>query len=386
MSDYDEAVTPERQAAASRVDRLPAVAAAGWRNWPVGEISEIDPLGDDRWGRFVKLHPQSSVFHTPQWLDAIRRTYGFRPTVFSTATPEGELDNAIVFCRVKSWLTGNRLVSLPFSDHCEPLVGSPTALAGILTHVGQKLADEKLHYLEIRPRCNMVYAGPVARSTTRYCCHTLDLSPSVETLFHNCHKSSTQRKIARAEREQLVIEAGRSGRLLNSFYQLLEVTRQRHHLPPQPRIWFRNLIDCFGENLEIRVAYKERQPLAAILTITHKNTLVYKYGCSDARFHNLGAMQSLFWRAITDAKSLGLASLDFGRSDLANPGLIIFKDRWGTERSTLVYTRLATSEAITDRYGFRPAGRTERMVREILPRLPNIVQRAVGDFLYKHVA
>jgi hypothetical protein len=37
----------------------------------------------------------------------------------------------LVFCRVRSWLTGRRSISLPFSDHCEPLVESHEALAGV---------------------------------------------------------------------------------------------------------------------------------------------------------------------------------------------------------------------------------------------------------------
>ena len=40
------------------------------------------------------------------------------------AADDGELANGIVFCRVESRLTGRRLVSLPFSDHCDPLVDS----------------------------------------------------------------------------------------------------------------------------------------------------------------------------------------------------------------------------------------------------------------------
>ena len=35
--------------------------------------------------------------------------------------PDEPLENGFLFCRVESWLTGRRLVSLPFSDHCEPL-------------------------------------------------------------------------------------------------------------------------------------------------------------------------------------------------------------------------------------------------------------------------
>ena len=106
--------------------------------------------------------------------------------------------------------------------------------------------------------------------------------------------SSTQRKILRAEKEGLIYKSGRSEELLGAFWDLFLMTRRRRLVPPQPRMWFRNLIDCFGEALQIRVAFKTRQPVASILTLRHKDTLVYKYGCSDERFHSLGGTQLLF--------------------------------------------------------------------------------------------
>ena len=83
--------------------------------------NRIQPLTDPRWAELVKRHPRSSVFHTREWLEALHRTYGYEPVAMTTCSPDA-LTNAVVFCRVESRLTGRRLVSLPFSDHCELLV------------------------------------------------------------------------------------------------------------------------------------------------------------------------------------------------------------------------------------------------------------------------
>src|ERR1035438_9024202 len=88
----------------------------------LGYVYEIQPLLDTRWDRFVKKHADSSVFHTTAWLDALYRTYGYRPVVYTDAPPGCELASGVPFCHVDSWLTGRRLVSVPFSDHCDPLV------------------------------------------------------------------------------------------------------------------------------------------------------------------------------------------------------------------------------------------------------------------------
>jgi len=88
-------------------------------------IYRIDPLHDPRWDDFLEEHPRASVFHTRAWLQALRATYGYEPVAFTNTVPGTALTNAIVFCRIKSFLTGSRLVSVPFADHCDPLVGSP---------------------------------------------------------------------------------------------------------------------------------------------------------------------------------------------------------------------------------------------------------------------
>ena len=65
-------------------------------------------------------------------MQALKQTYHYEPVGYTQAAPGEEFSSALVFCRVKSWLTGQRLVSMPFSDHCEPLVDSATELQALL--------------------------------------------------------------------------------------------------------------------------------------------------------------------------------------------------------------------------------------------------------------
>jgi hypothetical protein len=350
------------------------------------DVFEIDAIQDPRWSEFIERHPCSSVFHTSQWLGALYRTYGFRPIAFSTAPPGAKLQNGVVVCQIASWLTGKRLVSLPFSDHCEPLADACASVSTLLTAVGKKVRETRSRYAEIRPlNTNELYRA-FSGSTICYCLHRLDLRPDLNTLFANCHKSSTQRKVLRAERERLIYSEGRSDYLLEAFYRLLVKTRRRHGMPPQPAEWFKNLISCFGESLKLRVAFKNAQPLAAIMTLQHKGTLTYKYGCSDPQFHNLGAVQFLFWRAIMDGKRQGLQVFDLGRTETENQGLLTFKDRWGSSRSTLTYLRFSAIGDAGDPGALPWMNWTEGIPRRIIDHVPDRVLRSIGHLLYKHVA
>ena len=66
-------------------------------------IYKIDPLRDPRWPELCKRHPQASVFHTVGWLEALHRTYGYEPVVFTTSRPRTELENGVLFCKVNSF-------------------------------------------------------------------------------------------------------------------------------------------------------------------------------------------------------------------------------------------------------------------------------------------
>jgi len=343
----------------------------------------VDPLHDSRWNALLESHPSSSIFHTVPWLEALRRTYGYEPIVVTMSPPGTDLSNGLVFCRIDSWLSGRRWVSLPFSDHCEPLVDDAASLQTMLSSVEQIVRQERALYLEIRPLRAVEASSDLFHSRHSYYFHQLDLTPDIDTLFRNCHKGSTQRKIRRAEREGLIYKDGQSESLLSDFYRLLFLTRKRHQLPPQPKRWFSNLIACFGDVLKIRVAFKGRQAVAAMLTIRYKNTLVYKYGGSDARFHNLGGMHLLFWKAIQEAKQEGLGVLDFGRSDCDNTGLTTFKDRWGGTRSVLTYSRFATTS--NPRPLYEQEGWKVSIAKRILSHSPDRVLHSIGDLLYKHI-
>ena len=343
------------------------------------DVYEIDPLRDKRWSELVENHARASVFHDKRWLQALQAAYGYGCTVVSTNPPHTTLTNGLVFCRVKSWLTGTRLVSLPFSDHCEPLVESSDTLDRLLLHARGSVEDRSAKYVEIRPIDSVPGAGTGLAMTKAYYLQRLDLRKSAHELFRGFHQDCVQRKIRRAEREFLEYDEGHSEALLENFYGLLIMTRRRQHLPPQPISWFRSLIAAFGEDLKIRVASKDGVPIASILTILHKKVVTYKYGCSDARHHKLGGMVFLFWKTIQDAKDKGCEELDMGRSDMDNPGLIAFKSHWGATRSVVNYWQYPGSLP-----GLQSPWKMKLLAR-IVAVAPDVSLVAAGNLLYRHI-
>jgi hypothetical protein len=302
-------------------------------------IYNLDPISDSRWEEFLQRDPRASVFHSPGWLQALACTYGYKPVVFTTTPPDRPLENGAVFSIVRSWLIHPRLVSLPFSDHVDPLMDEAKDLLELLDNLRSGQQAGKWKKIEFRPpatgRQHLDWG--TFHDGQSFVLHHIDLCVGLDRVYSRFHHDSIQRKIRKAERCGVEEDVGRSERHVQIFFALHTMTRRRKSLPPPPYSWFRNILDCLGEKVKIRLALKEGRPIAAILTLRFKETAVYKYGCTDNRYHNLGAMPFLLWRAMEEEHQTGARKFDLGRSEIHNSGLIGFKEKFGAERTQMIH-------------------------------------------------
>lgn len=344
---------------------------------------QVDPIKDARWANLVERHPRASIFHTVGWLKALRRTYGYEPVAFTTSSPTGDLTNGLVFCRINSWLTGRRLVSLPFSDHCEPLCDSAEEVNFLMRYLQTSLEHEDWKYLELRPidgKWGQTDQGAGFLPAAKYFLHRLDLHPELEEVFRCLDKDSVQRRIQHAQRAELDEKCGKSEDLLKEFYALFVMTRGRHRLPPIPYAWFRNLIQYQGDALEIRLAYQKETPIAAILTLRFRDVVYYKYGCSDARFNKLGAMPWLLWNAIAAASSKGAIEFDMGRTEENNTGLLAFKNHWVRYPERLVYWKFPDTSSVDSVDGWKL-----KVAKRVFSCMPDRLLTMTGRLIYRHI-
>jgi len=341
---------------------------------------KLNPLTDPRWPEFTNSNPEAFIFHTREWLNAIHLTYGYEPVVFTTSQ-EKTLSNAVVFCHIRSWLTGTRLVSLPFSDHCQPLA-KELDLETILSDLENQRRSKKLKYVELRPLENndQMEARFNFSNSESFYFQKINLRPDVDAIYKNFHDSCIRRKIRRAGRENLVYESGRTEELLKKFRHLLLLTRRRHRLPPQPASWFQNIVHCLGEMVTIHVLSKDGIPVSSVITLTYKKSMIYKYGCSDAHFNSMGGTPLLFWKVIQQAKEMGIEEFDLGRSGYEDQGLIAFKEHLGAISSTLKYYRNPAPQIQRKRLISGSAWARQAMVR-----LPDPLLAGIGQLLYRHI-
>jgi hypothetical protein len=347
------------------------------------DLYEVDPIRDPRWSAFLQRHQRASIFHTQGWLEALHQTYGYEPIAFTTSPPSGDIYNGLVFSHVNSWITGRRLVSSPFADHCEPLFDSVEELEFIIGSLQADVIRHKWKYIEIRPiNGNFLGRGkePGFYPAKRYYHHRIDLRPDLNQVRQGFDKDSILRRVRRAERAGFVEKCGRSEDLLKDFYNLHVLTRVRHSLPPQPYQWYTNLVECLNKALELRLAYLEGIPVAAILTLRFRDTVLYKYGCSDSRYKRFGGMPLLLLRAIEEAKRNTVLDFDLGRTDEDNSGLIEFKNHWTKHCAHIVYWRFPGSSYLKPREDWKL-----NVSKRFFTFIPKALLPAAGRLIYRHL-
>ena len=339
----------------------------------------LDPLSGSEWDALAIAHPDCSIFHRGAWARVLAGVYGHRPFYLHCAQ-QGAGSVLLPFMEVRSRLTGNRGVALPFSDFCPPLVSGRIdghALVGTL----RNLASERgWRWFELRDAGSLL---PVeATPATRFLTHELPLTGGKDELFQRC-APSTRQAVRKAGRSGLTCEITTDRRALLDYYRLHVRTRRRHGLPPQSLRFFLTLhqeLLCTGLGF-ISLVRQGAQAIAGAVFFHTGTRAVYKYGASDARFQSLRGNNLAMWRAIEFLSEKGFESLHFGRTSLTGDSLRRFKLGWGAREGSISYFRCETA---TGAWLVDP-DRTTGWHTSIFSRLPLCVNRAIGGALYPHL-
>lgn len=343
------------------------------------KISFIDPTITENWDKLILNFPLYSFFHSSDWAKLLQETYNFKPHYFLLEN-YGTVKAVLPLMEINSFFTGRRLISLPFSDFCEPLVSSDISLKRIRHRIIEHFKSKKFNSLELRDgETFMDYSNFTPAGYQ----HNLDLTISEDQLFKHC-SDSTRRNIRKAIKNKISFEISNSLSALKEFYNMNCYTRRRHGLPPQPFRFFKNLHNVVLANNKgfISVAKYNGKSIASAVFLLIGNKALYKYGASLFEYQNIRPNNLLMWESIKYLKALDYKELNFGRTELENVGLRRFKLGWGSQEKILNYYRfdlgkIGSSNKSTISFSHK---------RIPLNKFPIPVLRLIGSVLYKHIA
>jgi hypothetical protein len=350
------------------------------------KIQFTDPTVDKRWDDYVKDHPNGSLYHTSTWNRIIQQSFGYHPYYMKMLDSQNNVTGIAPFFLIKSILTGNRLVSLPFSDHCDVLLDNPLDMNILHPFILESAAQLKAEYIELKSRLNEnFYNGAGFSKSENSKNHQLLLqNRSLEDIQKSFHKSFILRNIKKAQKSPLQIVEGKDSDDLKTCYNLLLLTRKKHGLPPHPFKFFKNMWQLMPKNMiKMYLAIEDTTAIASIIVVTYKNTAYYLYGGSNSSYMVNRPNHLLLWTAIENAWKSGSEYFDFGRTGNSNTGLMLFKQRWGTEETGLPSFRLSLNGKYTVSRS-KCAGE-QSAINRLVQSLPNPLLKIGSNMVYKHM-
>lgn len=344
-------------------------------------LQVIDPVADPAWQALLGTCPTAGLFHSQPWIRTVSEGYGFRIQAYLATTSTGAPAGAVAFCEIQDFF-GRRIVSLPFSDTCDPLITSVDAWRGLL-------ATLQSHEIPVHLRCleehRVSTTGQVKIvKTARW--HRLHLEDSIENLWRRISPEA-RRAIRRSERAAVNIRPLKGEPDLAAFHQMhVALRKSKYRLLAQPRHFFEVLEKRFQEigSWHSLAAYLGPRMIAGVIYLRWDDTLYFKFNASAEDALNVRPNNLLVWEGVRLAKLLGCRYLDLGPSDIDQPGLIRFKRGFGAEESELRFLRW-----VPEHWEYCP----ER--REVLtnithhmtdPAISNELAAAAGSAFYRFFA
>jgi CelD/BcsL family acetyltransferase involved in cellulose biosynthesis len=340
------------------------------------EIVFINPLENPQWLTFISSHKDSNIFHHPGWLRVLKNQYNYKVSAVCIYD-NGIIKAGLPFCEVHSISGKKKLVSLPFSDYCNPLYNSEEELHELLNALSKLAEHEKINNLEINFNLNGMNNFVSASDSV---VHIFEVKGSEDELMKSFHDSK-RRGIKKAMKEDLQVVISKEYDAVKSFFNLHLQTRKLKGIPVQPRSFFSEIYNCIikeGNGFVILVK-KDNIDIAATMFLHFNSVLTYKYNASDNKYQHLRPNNLIVWHSLLEAIRLGVRYYDFGKSDLDNRGLRDFKSQWGgIERENFVTYYPSIPE-----HGLFSTVK-DKIVSPFIKNSPDFVCRLIGELGYKY--
>jgi CelD/BcsL family acetyltransferase involved in cellulose biosynthesis len=339
----------------------------------------IDPTTDPLWQNLV-TRQKSSVFHSPAWARVLAETYGWEPQAQVLLDDAGEPRAGLPFCRIADMIS-ERIVSLPFSDYCDPLAGSDDEW----NHLVEGLLAEGL---PIAARC---LHNSIPLTDERFALvkqakwHGVDLRRDLDTIWGQIHESA-RRAIRKAQKEGVEVRIAQGQEELRAFFEMhLGIRKYKYRLIAQPYSFLENIWRQFMEKQSgaLMLAYHGDTVIGGTLYLEWNDTLYYKFNASARGDLPYRPNDLLTWEGIKYGKSRGYSNFDFGLSDWDEEGLLRYKRKFATEEKAISFLRFAPDG---------PPSQREQQARSLLNQLtdlfteesvPDDVTARGGDLLYR---
>jgi FemAB-related protein (PEP-CTERM system-associated) len=364
----------------SLVEQLPALPAGRVHTDQSVSSSQIsiELLSADKneaWNYYVESNPAASIYHRAEWKDLIHNVFGHDGYYFY-AHHNGEITGVLPLVRLKSWLFGDFMVSMPYFN-------SGGAIANNLS-IEQKLMQaannhaENLDIEHIEYRDDIVREGLPVRTEKVNMILSL---PDTHQKLWNTFTSKLRSQIRRPQREKTQVTFG-GKECLDDFYTVFARNMRDLGTPVYGKSFFNKILQKFAEHSKIVVVRMEEKPVAAAFLLGYNNTLEIPWASTIKDVNHLSMNMLLYWEVLKFAIENQYRYFDFGRSSKAS-GTFRFKQQWGAKPKQLYWHYWLSGNAELPE--LNPNNPKFALAINIWKRLPIKITKLLGPIIVRNL-
>lgn len=343
-------------------------------------IRPYSAADEGRWNDYVNRHPEGTLFHRIPWKSAVEQSFGHKSHYLIAEKREGEGSRFVglfPLFRLRSFLFGDYLVSVPFAELGGPLADDGETAERLVGHAANLTRELKSDYLEIRSR----NALPGLQVKSLYYNFSREIHPELEANMLAIPRKS-RAAVRQGIKSELTVEFG--NHLFDQFYEIM--ARNYHGLgtPIFPPAFFRNLLAGHGESASIMVVRsREKVPVAAVLSFFYRDRVIPYYAGSLQEHRRLAPNDFMYWELMKYGCENGYRVFDFGRSK-EGTGSFDFKRHWGFEPVPLAYQYHLNG--IDELPNLSPTNPKYQRKIQLWKSLPLFATKALGPVVARYLA
>lgn len=341
------------------------------------EIIETNLNDATLWNDYVHRCPESSIYQDYRWREVLEKSFGLK-TYYLMARNAGKVTGVLPLSLMKSCMMKSCLVSLSYLNYAGILAEDEETADKLLEQSKKILKEHRLAYLELR--------------------HAQDHNRSLVTRKHKVtmwlylkSKAAEQwealdkkvrNQIRKAEKEDFETRMG-GMELLNDFYRVFARHMRDLGTPVLGQNFFQNILKVFPQDSRIFVVRYKNQPVAAALTLKHRDRIEIPWASSLKAFNPLCVNMLLYWKIIEYAIREKCRIFDLGRCT-KNGSTYDFKKQWGCEEEQLYwqYASMNPSNLPAE----HPANEGFSTLVSIWKRLPLFLANRLGPIVAKQIS
>lgn len=342
------------------------------------QIQNVTQRDHETWQNFVMSNAKSSFYHHIGWKKVIEDSFGHH-TFYLMAMENKEVHGILPLVLIKSRLFGRMMCSMPFLNFGGICAKSEEAYDALIEAARSLMLKNKSDYVEFRH----LYPAPNSLVRKEHkVSMTITLNSDPDALW-NRFKSKHRTNIRRAAKNNLeVVRGGKE--LVGTFYDIISNGWRDLGTPIYHIRFFENILQRFGELVEIYVINYNGKPIATAFNGLFKGTIEGMWTYALREHASLQTNYLLYWEMIKDACLRGYKLYHLGRST-NKTSATFFKSKWNAETHQLYWEYLLNASKLEKPPELNVDNPKYKLAISLWKKMPVKVANTVGPLLSKNI-